>query len=708
MEKTLKTYKALLLAILLPAASSCGNGLYGPDGTNREGNQLMLEVSTAEFPTKATSPGEDLYGENTINSLSVFVYRNGMEDSAALFRADGLIPSAAQAKCFIPGDILQQIASDGGTCTLAVAANTTVPAGSPTLGEVLASKASSTFQTEQQTQLQPMAATTTATLDATGRILQASAQLKRSAARLDLRITELATDVQEGAVTYVPDTDHMQVVLHGGLREGTLGGIPHATAENETAYTLSKGPMQTVQGQGGDTDYYKTPTPFYTMAKDWSGDESGALTFVLIVPWSSDGGNTWKATYYQIPVNAAGLKAQENTRYIINMRIGIVGSFEEETAVTLQPSVVVLDWSQYNMEESIVTESRYLVFASTSETLNNETRTEIQYSSSHDCEIKSASLTHEDLTVQGNPDIVIPENEYTLQLNADRLIFEHALNNSGASDADFAPYTLTVVVGHADNDNYTQTITVVQQPMIYVVSDMNSDGDNNRNYGYVYVNGYTNSTTAASYGGVHGLAGSNTNPAMYVISLSAFSTGSEYTIGDPRTSYVDNLPTYSGRSVSYTWAQSKTSIQGTTRRISWYHPTESSDRTKMMLAPKFRVASSYGVSYALSYEDARKRCASYQEDGFPAGRWRIPTWAEINYITSLSMQGTIPELFSIAANETTGYWCANGWVGGDAQGKPSYNEGFTGTRSIRCVYDDWLWGSERAVTKTTFTWGDMQ
>ena len=36
-----------------------------------------------------------------------------------------------------------------------------------------------------------------------------------------------------------------------------------------------------------------------------------------------------------------------------------------------------------------------------------------------------------------------------------------------------------------------------------------------------------------------------------------------------------------------------------------------------------------------------------------------------------------------------------------------YENDYSGTHSVRCVYDDWFWGSEPAVSKTTFTWGDV-
>ena len=49
------------------------------------------------------------------------------------------------------------------------------------------------------------------------------------------------------------------------------------------------------------------------------------------------------------------------------------------------------------------------------------------------------------------------------------------------------------------------------------------------------------------------------------------------------------------------------------------------------------------------------RCAGYQEAGYPAGRWRVPTMAEINYIVQLSGWGVIPSLFSESSGGNGGF-----------------------------------------------------
>ena len=137
-----------------------------------------------------------------------------------------------------------------------------------------------------------------------------------------------------------------------------------------------------------------------------------------------------------------------------------------------------------------------------------------------------------------------------------------------------------------------------------------------------------------------------------------------------------------------------------------------------MIAPKIRIASSYGVTSALgSREEAQLRCAGYQEDGIPAGRWRLPTLAEVKFISSLSALKRIPYLFanededSSGFNSTTYYWTASGQIavnnGAQTAQEPTNQNS---TAYARCVYDEWFWGdaktSRPVSNKRTFTWGD--
>ena len=86
---------------------------------------------------------------------------------------------------------------------------------------------------------------------------------------------------------------------------------------------------------------------------------------------------------------------------------------------------------------------------------------------------------------------------------------------------------------------------------------------------------------------------------------------------------------------------------------------------------------------------AKERCASYQEDGFPAGRWRLPTSADVLFVRNLSRYQHIPSLFQTHINN--GYWTADGYIYSQTEyGDITTNT--SNTRSVRCVYDVWYWG----------------
>ena len=108
------------------------------------------------------------------------------------------------------------------------------------------------------------------------------------------------------------------------------------------------------------------------------------------------------------------------------------------------------------------------------------------------------------------------------------------------------------------------------------------------------------------------------------------------------------------------------------------------------------------------------RCASLQENGFPAGRWRLPTEGEVRFISMLSAK----EVFEWQFGGT--YWSDNGAVKVDKD-KKTVTPTTTDKALLRCVYDSWYWGDDRVVkdadnnpvvvkdnsgTPSIFVWGD--
>jgi len=328
----------------------------------------------------------------------------------------------------------------------------------------------------------------------------------------------------------------------------------------------------------------------------------------------------------------------------------------------------------------------------------------------------------------------------------DYLTLDHALNNTYTSDFfDISPYVFTVqiyLVRAATNPKYQKEVTIVQFPQTYLdldLSPMKGGSATGNRYGYVYVNNHTRTSTTnpAVNDGNHtlwnnitiiGNVASNTNPNMYVLTTGVLSDP-DLKLGDPRTAGVDNGPKWTNNTSAYTtypgnatravdgdggavvFVTAPDAKTGVRRTLTNYHPADIA-KSGSFIAPKLRIQSGYGRRgsnsssgdnrFDYTWGSAWNRCAAYQEDGYPAGRWRLPTVAEIEYINTLSTNHFIPSLFY-----GTNYWSASPGV--------AYNQGVRQNNhhqgSTRCVYDDWYWGSEPVWDATTaagdeFRWGD--
>lgn len=337
--------------------------------------------------------------------------------------------------------------------------------------------------------------------------------------------------------------------------------------------------------------------------------------------------------------------------------------------------------------------------------------------------------------------IIVPQTGY--RNLSDTTNIQNSIQKYLRSDSPepaYSPYTFKVTLRHKDNPEFKASFTVVQYPAMYIQADKNPGGEyrtsplSSSSFGYVFVNPeYTPAgrfipaywTNSSDLGGVHGITSNatNKNPNMYVINLTAISGNYEsYIIGDPRALNVNNnLVGNPGQLTAVAsptiqdWAVEAEALYNESnqkRRLQWYYPTQEGSSTRNMIAPKIRVASSYGVcNNGTSTQNLRRRCASYQEQGFPAGRWRVPTYSEVEFIVKLSTKGIIPLLFTKGAT----YLTAQGFVRVEDDDKGSIAL-LTNTTSgsVRAVYDEWYWEKETNYVLQNnssggydFTWGDM-
>lgn len=118
------------------------------------------------------------------------------------------------------------------------------------------------------------------------------------------------------------------------------------------------------------------------------------------------------------------------------------------------------------------------------------------------------------------------------------------------------------------------------------------------------------------------------------------------------------------------------------RSLRYYYPTSPDKNRDRVIAPKFSIVSGHAYD-AGSNDDgirlAARKCATYQQAGYPAGRWRLPTRGEIQFAKKMQRAGVVDEVFGGNQN-----WSATGSV--DRNGEYSGSSGYT-----RCVYDNWYW-----------------
>ena len=302
-------------------------------------------------------------------------------------------------------------------------------------------------------------------------------------------------------------------------------------------------------------------------------------------------------------------------------------------------------------------------------------------------------------------------------------------------------------------DEFVEYVTVVQYPPIYVTPDKTTQYS-------IYVNNenrYTKGTgTSRSdavqfshengyYYGLGVVPGTNTTTGekafMYTITVTSLKESDvfyynatthssadtqspyQYVIGDPRSTVSDTILNDDDHDTNQNWVTAP-SVDGTNRKLQYYYPTSTEDGAFQVIAPKFRVVSFHGNGHRFhNYEGAKMRCASYQEDGYPAGRWRLPTFAELQFIVKLQEAYVICPIFFGSSKyftpTTQVTYNQSGSTFNTTSGDFTSPSREGGTGSVRCVYDEWFWGDQKDAIPSdearpnegeeyVFTWGDEQ
>lgn len=532
-------------------------------------------------------------------------------------------------------------------------------------------------------------------------------------------------------------TDSWAVTTKPNVHNGTVGDGSRDIFEYAYDYMNDITTMVDIKDEDGEVVATRKQAHYYTYPISLEEGDDSQPYLKLVLPWigynylgkDPDTGNDvysaeatkMKEVYYKIVLPRETIN-EPNKIYEFEVYVDIVGS-DKEVNITGE-KYIVKDWSHDNEVSSNVGMGRYISLDIPKDEYDMYTSlVEILYVSSGEVEIYDLKIEQEDFyagTVKqfitgvddngdftygtgynaNTPDAADPANPLSewVTVESQYLVINHQMNNNfSASKFDVAPMTFTVTLhlkGEPDH-SFDRTVSITQYPALYATRDAH--------IGKVFVNGQTNDAnnsntyvqaTDNSGGnlgsiqaqGANGLpGGANSNPNNYTVYVSTLSGFSQpWVIGDPRD-------TPAGISVL---------------GVENYRKTRT-DASKT-IAPSFKIASSYGQirQNVPTFNQATNRCAAYQENGYPAGRWRVPTEAEIEFCVELSNKEMIPSLFNYS------YWASSGRYYNYQDGW--HNGGTNTTAAVRCVYDVWFWGEEKsdACTNdggTTYNvWGDYQ
>lgn len=738
-----------------------------PSGRQDKGGFVLSLSLATQAVTRALEPGVDAFNENRIARADVYFFSSnadGQEAERCLYVQAGLVPSpvsgsATDYELQVPLD--PKAISEGTTYYVYVVANPDaggMTAG--TVGETLADIRQKTLTTEWKS---GYGANGEGLKDATLEQVTEAALVMDGGEEVTIETPQPAPVVidmtRAMAKVMLYASTESEITAHGitytAIPSGMFATMVYSVGKTNLAdnYQVQPTDYITRLRRNYEDEYtavdgknrYAQMAPFYSYPNpaDTEGRQDAYL--ILSVPWQAkeEGSQSYEAHdyYYRVPITGSDALAllERNHYYKINVHIGVLGSLSPRDAVEVKAEFEIMDWFEVGIDTDMQ-QYQYLVLESYYTELNNETTVDMPYISSSDIAWNEAgkrdpngnythivSVTFEDYSEDETETVTLDAshpthttgsgyNSRTIRFSdfqveegpGGTLRFTHSLND----DNDFVPYTITVAVYNRQGVQSKEEWIIRQYPAMYIVGE-NNDGETNVSGGGInrFVNGYNQETVYSGgifqtalnpprddnrneLGSISELGGNNYNPNLYTIHISSFADNT-YSIGDPRSETVYSF--------------------GNALDATEYRATRQD--AEKVIAPAFKVASSWGKTTDISYQTAVKRCASYQEAGYPAGRWRIPTKAEVEYITQLSSDGKIPRLFGGQYGSAAAYWVSSGtYTAGASYADNYYTPGLSGSEAVRCVYDVWYWGEatiEEDKEHNTgnwdnndFVWGD--
>ena len=504
-----------------------------------------------------------------------------------------------------------------------------------------------------------------------------------------------ASEQNLGTVTLRRAAAKIVVEIENAAVEGYVRGEARVRLSNYLDRTrlASETPVATA-------DDYKTSAwrpmtegvsePLYSYHNDWRGDTDGSTeTYITLeVEWTPEGTVDPEPTvyYYRIPFSYidAGAEAEQhrdrlrrNHIYQFSVNLSELGGIDPEDAVDLAANFDVIEWTDRRVVVSILSYHYLFVYNSRMQ-IHEQPAFEWEYRSSiaiDEVEITGVECMQyfadgSSRTVEYNPgDPQYPRITY------DQRDGKTYFTATSMVPVNYVPLEIALKVSNAAQLFTSVHLTIF--PKKYVTASYSNGGTDQNTYPQAgaYTSPTSNQTNNDAWGTntPGGSGGDNFNfYRITTISLDTDDQARGIMIGDP-TEIITPHPAGTSFGTSYN--------QTRTDNNSWN-----------VISPEFIIASRRGITNARTWAQARERCSRYREAQYPAGTWRVPTFAELALLGEMQNDdnSAIKSLFVNATGN--GWWTARNayrirvdlYTYATGNG---VNQG--GTAAVRCVHDTW-------------------
>lgn len=401
------------LMILLSAGLyfSCSDELEPPvsdkDMLAQEG-YISIQLECSRQNTRAVENGVDALNENLINSVTICLSPvagdRTDEDAPVYMETFTGINKNNSAIIRIPmtTELITRLFNENnsGECRVFAAVNV-APGDAKTIADLRKLTVNSTFASRRTQTSFTMDGDGTVSYMPNGHYAVGEVKVQRSAAKITLAldVDDAVEETINGETrTWTPNLEGMRVRLEQGVKTSTLDPKPTTDMDDDLYFNTSDDiATQYRFNQDPEAEKYDRvqDIPFYTYPNVWTGsvEERHATFMMLSVPWSSDGGRTWRLCYYHVPIIPFDqFELVRNMSYHVNLHVGVLGSFVPDEPLEIQADYFVADWGEESIDVDIL-DFRYLVVDQNEYTVNNESSISIPFYTSHKTEVVDAEMT---------------------------------------------------------------------------------------------------------------------------------------------------------------------------------------------------------------------------------------------------------------------------------------------------------------------------